>query len=159
MGAQEERNLNTWSKQADQAASFTLALMIGGSVLTLLLTGGGGALIFYDLAKRRRAENAVRVNQAYQDLILRSLPVALYSAKSSGDFGALWVSENIEALAGFSAQDFLDDSSSGPHDFTRSTERAPWRSSPNCPRRTRCRWSTVGEHMRENIDGSEMRRS
>lgn len=108
---QEERNLTAWSKQADRAASFTMALMIGGSVLTLLLTGGGGALIFYDLAKRRRAENAVRVKQAYQDLILRSLPVALYSAKSSGDFGALWVSENIEALAGFSARDFLNDSS------------------------------------------------
>ncbi|BFU94810.1 MAG: putative Histidine kinase [Nitrospira sp.] len=111
LGKQEEMNLTAWSKQADRAASFTMALVIGGSLLTLLLAGGGGALIFCDLAKRRRAEDAVRVKQAYQDLILRSLPVAMYSAKSSGDFGALWVSENIEELAGFSARDFLNDSS------------------------------------------------
>jgi len=35
----------------------------------------------------------------------------MYSAKPSGDFGALWVSENIEALTGFSPRCFLDDSS------------------------------------------------
>lgn len=46
-----------------------------------------------------------------QTLILRSLPVVLYSAKGSRDYGALWVSENIEKVAGFPAQNFLDDSS------------------------------------------------
>jgi PAS domain S-box-containing protein len=91
------------------APSFTMVSAIGGSVLVLLLAAGG-ALIFYDLAKRRRAETAARVKQAYQDLVLRSLPVALYSATPSGDFGALWVSENIDALTGFSAQRFLNDS-------------------------------------------------
>ncbi len=105
VGKQEEAPV---SASPNQAASFTQILAIGGSLLALLLTGGG--LVFYDLAKRRRAETAARVKGAYQDLVLRSLPVALYSAKPSGDFGALWVSENIEALAGFSAQHFLDDS-------------------------------------------------
>jgi len=102
-------NLSMTLEKTIAAASFTMVSAIGGSVLVLLLAAGG-ALIFYDLAKRRRAETAARVKQAYQDLVLRSLPVALYSSKPSGDFGALWVSENIEALAGFSAQHFLDDS-------------------------------------------------
>ena len=49
----------------------------------------------------------------------------MYSAKPSGDFGALWVSENIEALTGFSPRSFLDDSSLWasrlhPHDQERA---------------------------------------
>ena len=39
--------------------------------------------------------------QAHQALILRTVPVVMYSAKPSGDYGALWVSENIEALTGY----------------------------------------------------------
>ncbi len=35
----------------------------------------------------------------------------MYSAKPSGDYGALWVSENIEALTGYTPRVFLDDSS------------------------------------------------
>jgi PAS domain S-box-containing protein len=79
--------------------------------LTIALALGGGALIFYDLSKRRQAERDVLAGQARQELILRTLPVVMYSAKPSGDFGALWVSENIEPITGFSPQHFLDDSS------------------------------------------------
>ena len=35
----------------------------------------------------------------------------MYSAKPSGDYGALWMSENSEAVTGFSPRCFLDDSS------------------------------------------------
>ncbi len=49
----------------------------------------------------------------------------MYSAKPSGDYGALWVSENIEAVTGFSPRFFLDDSSLWasrlhPHDHERT---------------------------------------
>jgi PAS domain S-box-containing protein len=111
MRKQEQTLLITWSKQADQAASFTLAFIIGGTFLTIVLAIGGGALIYYDLSKRRQAEQTVMMGQARQTLILRSLPIVLYSAKVSGDYGALWVSENIEMVTGYPAQSFVDQSS------------------------------------------------
>src|SRR4029077_14691251 len=125
MRDQEQVLMLTWSKQADGAAAFTYALIIGGTVVTLVLAIGGGALILYDLSKRRQAEKALRAGQAHQTLILRTLPVVMYSATPSGDYGALWVSENIEALTGFAPRCFLEDSSFWasrlhPHDQRRA---------------------------------------
>jgi PAS domain S-box-containing protein len=125
MRDQEQVLLINWSKQADGAASFTYALIIGGTFVTLVLAIGGGALIFYDLSKLRQVERELLAGQARQALILRTLPAVMYSAKPSGDYGALWVSENIEALTGFSPRCFLDDSSFWvtrlhPHDQKRA---------------------------------------
>jgi|CXWL01.1.fsa_nt_gi PAS domain S-box-containing protein len=111
MREQEQTLLITWSKQADGAASFTYALIIGGTLGTIVLAIAGGWMIFYDLSKRRQAEGAVMMGQARQTLILRSLPIVMYSAKPSGDYGALWVSENIEIVTGYPAQRFAADSS------------------------------------------------
>jgi PAS domain S-box-containing protein len=111
MREQEQVLLTDWSKQADRAASFTLSFVIGGTFLTIVLAIGGGRRILYDLSKRRQAESDVLASRAREALILRALPVVMYSAKPSGDFGALWVSENIEAVTGYSPRSFLDDSS------------------------------------------------
>ena len=125
MRDQEQVLLTSWSRQADRAAAFTLSLIIGGTLLTILLAIGGGWLIFYDLSKRRQAEREVLASQARQALILRTVPAVMYSAKPSGDYGALWVSENVEALTGFSPHSFLNDSSFWasrlhPHDRARA---------------------------------------
>lgn len=111
MREEEQRQLMTWSRQADHAAVFTLTFIMIGTFLTIGLAIGGGALIYYDLTKRRQAEQAAMIGHVRQALILRSLPIVLYSAKGSGDYGALWVSENIERVAGFPAKQFLEDSS------------------------------------------------
>ena len=114
LGAMRDREqllLTNWSKQADRAASFTLAFVVGGTFLTIVLAIGGGGLIFYDLSKRRQAERDVFAVQAREALILRTVPVVMYSAKPFGDFGALWVSDNIETLTGYPPRSFLDDSS------------------------------------------------
>ena len=111
MQAQEQVLLTNWLKQADGAASFTLSLVVGGTFLTMVLALGGGGRILYDLSKRRQAERDVLAGRAREALILRAVPVVMYSAKPSGDFGALWVSENIEAVTGYSPRFFLDDSS------------------------------------------------
>ena len=80
----------------------------------------------YDLSRRRRVERELLAGaRPAKTLILRTLPVVMYSAKPSGDYGALWVSENIEALTGFSPRLFLDDSSFWasrlhPHDRKRA---------------------------------------
>ena len=111
MREQEQVLLIEWSKQADRAASFTLSFVIGGTFLTIVLALGGGRRILYDLAKRRQAERDVLAGRAREALILRTVPVVMYSAKPSGDYGALWVSENIEAVTGYAPRFFLDDSS------------------------------------------------
>ena len=111
MREQEQVLLIEWSKQADRAASFTLSFVIGGTVLTIVLALGGGGRILYDLSKRRQAEKDVLAGRAREALILRTVPVVMYSAKPSGDYGALWVSENIEAVTGYAPRFFLDDSS------------------------------------------------
>ena len=111
MRDQEQVLLTNWSKQADGAASFTLSLVVGGTFLTIVLAIGGGRMIFYDLSRRRQAERDVLAGRAREAMILRTVSVVMYSAKPSGDYGALWVSENIEALTGYPPRFFLDDSS------------------------------------------------
>ena len=111
MQMQEQVLLSNWLKQADGAASFTLSLVVGGTFLTMVLALGGGGRILYDLSKRRQAESDVLAGRAREALILRTVPVVMYSAKPSGDYGALWVSENIEAVTGYAPRFFLDDSS------------------------------------------------
>lgn len=111
MREQEQVLLTDWLKQADGAASFTLSLVVGGTFLTMVLALGGGGRILYDLSKRRQAERNVLAGRAREALILRTVPVVMYSAKPSGDYGALWVSENIEAVTGYSPRFFLDASS------------------------------------------------
>jgi len=111
MREEEQVLLTNWSRQADRAASFTLSFVIGGTFLSIVLAIGGGKLIFYDLSKRRQAERDVLAGRAREAMILRTLPVVMYSAKHSGDYGALWVSDNIEAVTGYSSRSFLDDSS------------------------------------------------
>ena len=114
MRDQEQILLAGWSKQADGAAASTLSLILDGTILAIMLAIGGGILIFYDLSMRRQAENAVRMGQARQGLISHSLPVVMYSAKPSGDYDALWVSENVEAVTGYTPKSFLDNSSLWP---------------------------------------------
>jgi PAS domain S-box-containing protein len=164
MRQQEQVLLTNWSKQADRAASFTLSLIIGGTCLTIVLAIGGGVLIFYDLSKRRRVERDLLAGRARQELILRTLPVVMYSAKPSGDFGALWVSENIEAMTGFSPRCFLDDSSLWasrlhPHDQERALmvfEKLPQESTLA----TEYRWQTrSGEYRWFRDEAVLIRRS
>lgn len=111
MREQQHVQLVTWSKQADQAASFTLMFIIARTFLMIGVVIGGTALLYYGLSKRRKAEKVIRISQARQALILDSFPIVLYSAKPSGDYGVLWVSENIEKVTGFPAQHFVDTSS------------------------------------------------
>ena len=110
MREQEQVLFINWSKKADRAASLVYGLIIGGTVLTILLTFVGGWRVLYDLSKRKKAERDVLEVRARQELILRTVPVVMYSAKPSMDYGILWMSENSEAVTGFSTRNFLEDS-------------------------------------------------
>jgi len=62
-----------------------------------------------DLSRRQRAEEALRVSEAKQGLIMQTLSVASYSAMASGNFEVLWVSDNIDVISGFPSTAFLQD--------------------------------------------------
>jgi PAS domain S-box-containing protein len=111
MREQEQVLFINWSKKADRAASLVYGLIVGGTVLTIVLTFVGGWRVLFELSKRRKAERDVLEVRARQELILRTVPVVMYSAKPSGDYGVLWMSENSEMVTGFSPRCFLDDSS------------------------------------------------
>jgi PAS domain S-box-containing protein len=64
-----------------------------------------------ELIERKRVEAELRTSQQRQSFLLRSAPVILYTARPFGDFGATWVSENIEQLSGFPNHRFIEESS------------------------------------------------
>ncbi|MBM4137716.1 MAG: PAS domain S-box protein, partial [Nitrospira sp.] len=61
------------------------------------------------IESRKQAEDALREKVEREDLILCSLPMAFYTAKASGDFGWIWVSEQIDQFSGFPANKFVED--------------------------------------------------
>jgi PAS domain S-box-containing protein len=61
------------------------------------------------------AERALRQIEERQSLIIRSLPIALYTANLEGRFaGPRFVSETIASMVGFAAEKFIDDSELWP---------------------------------------------
>jgi PAS domain S-box-containing protein len=88
----------------------TSEIVVIGTLLTLSI---GLAIVFaYRRGRdvRRRAEADLQASRLKHWLIVEALPIVTYSASASGDFGALWVSENIEAVSGFPPSAFLTDS-------------------------------------------------
>ena len=68
----------------------------------------GAVNCMVDITERKRAEEALQTKEAQLAHISRSVRVVLYEAEPVEPFGARWVSENIELLSGFPAQQFLD---------------------------------------------------
>lgn len=70
----------------------------------------GISKIAHDITTRKAAEERLRRSQTRQTLILRALPVVMYSATPWGDFGGIWISDNVERVTGFSSGQLVDDS-------------------------------------------------
>ncbi len=62
-----------------------------------------------DITPRRQAEERLWSVMERQAFLLRTIPITLYTARPSGDFGATWVSENVERVTGFPASRFIED--------------------------------------------------
>ena len=54
-----------------------------------------------EITERKLAEEALREKEEREALILRSIPIAIYTARTSDDFGWIWVSEQIDRISGF----------------------------------------------------------
>ncbi|MBD2200053.1 PAS domain S-box protein [Calothrix parietina FACHB-288] len=64
-----------------------------------------------DITKRQQAEIELLVSQQRLQYLLSSTPAVIYTCKTSGDFGAIFLSENVKAMMGYEAREFLEDSS------------------------------------------------
>ena len=106
----EVGEISEHSKRSTALAESTIMFVGGGSLLVLAFVLGAGGVYKLDLSRRQRTEEALKASETKQALIMRTLSVASYSALASGNFGALWVSDNIEVLTGFPSTAFLQDS-------------------------------------------------
>jgi PAS domain S-box-containing protein len=97
------------SKRHSALAQSTIMFVGGGSLVVLAFVLGVGAVYKLDLSRRQRTEKALRVSEVKQGLIMQTLSVASYSAMASGNFGGLWVSDNIDVISGFPSTAFLQD--------------------------------------------------
>ncbi len=64
-----------------------------------------------DITERKQAEMALLVSQERLQYLLFSSPAVIYTRKPSGDYGATFISDNIIAMMGYQAREFLEDSS------------------------------------------------
>jgi PAS domain S-box-containing protein len=63
-----------------------------------------------EIAERELAQKEMLVVNERLQYLLASCPTGIYSCKAEGDFPATFVSDNMTALLGYSAREFLEDS-------------------------------------------------
>jgi len=97
----EKIQLLEHSNRTTALAQSTIAVAEAGSALAVVIVLVMGTVYRWGLTVRRRTEQALQESLAKQALVIRALPVVIYSSKASGDFSALWVSDNIEKVSGF----------------------------------------------------------
>jgi two-component system, cell cycle sensor histidine kinase and response regulator CckA len=61
------------------------------------------------VTEREYAETQRHIAEARLHYLLSANPAVLYASKASGDYAATFVSDNVQAMLGYSSQDFLDD--------------------------------------------------
>ncbi len=77
-------------------------LLVQGFTCTLSVTL---LIVASTLSERRRADAALHNVQRRQDLILHTVPMALYTANPK-QYGTTWISARIESICGFSADEY-----------------------------------------------------
>ncbi len=66
--------------------------------------------ILTDITKSKQAETALLVSQERLQYLLFSSPGVIYTCKTSEDYDATFISENVVAMMGYEAREFLKDS-------------------------------------------------
>src|SRR5205085_7260455 len=64
-----------------------------------------------DITDRKKAEELLRHGAEQQTMLLRSVPITLYSVQPLADFATTWISENVEQVTGFAPEQFLTEPS------------------------------------------------
>ncbi len=66
--------------------------------------------IYRDISGRGRSETSFRDEAGRLGMLLARTPAVLYTCRPSGDFGATFISDNVEQLLGYRADSFTSDS-------------------------------------------------
>ncbi|UCD28226.1 MAG: PAS domain-containing protein, partial [Planctomycetota bacterium] len=61
-----------------------------------------------EIATRKQIEDELRKNNERVEHLLSSVPAAIYTAKSSYDYGATFITENVKQITGYQPQAFLN---------------------------------------------------
>ena len=67
------------------------------------------SVAFAEALQRKRTEEDLRSKQEDEALILRSVPMVLYSTEASGEFATTWTSGGVEKITGMEAYQFIED--------------------------------------------------
>jgi PAS domain S-box-containing protein len=103
------RRMQVDSNRTRGIAQSTITVAEAGSVLAVVIILAMGIVYRWGLTARRRAEQALQESLAKETLIMRALPIVIYSAKASEDFATNWISHSIEKMSGFPSTSFLTD--------------------------------------------------
>lgn len=106
----EKIQLLEHSDRTTAIAQSTITVAEAGSILAVVIVMTMGAVYRWGLAARRRTERALQDSLAKETLVMRALPVVIYTSRASDDFAALWVSDTIEKVSGFPATLFVKES-------------------------------------------------
>jgi len=73
--------------------------------------GQPAVLVFArDITERKKAEEKVLVANERLEYLVSASSVVIYASKTSGDYGALFISGNVVTITGYSKEEFLKDS-------------------------------------------------
>ncbi|HEY9804576.1 MAG TPA: PAS domain S-box protein [Leptolyngbyaceae cyanobacterium] len=64
-----------------------------------------------DITERKQAETALLVSQQRLQYLLTSSPAVIYTSRTFGEFGTLFISDNVTAMTGYEAREFTEDPS------------------------------------------------
>ncbi|WGV25996.1 PAS domain S-box protein [Halotia branconii] len=67
--------------------------------------------VIIEISDRKHAEQKLRLANERLEYFLTSSPVVIYSCKITGDFGTTYISDNVKAMIGYDASEFLENSS------------------------------------------------
>jgi PAS domain S-box-containing protein len=71
----------------------------------------GVQMVARDITKRKLAEEALQSVNERLRYLLASTSVAIYTSRTSGDFGATSITDNVLQITGYKPQDFIENSS------------------------------------------------
>jgi two-component system, sensor histidine kinase and response regulator len=71
----------------------------------------GVGTVLVEITDRKRVEQELRLANERLEYLLTSSPVVIYSSKTSGDFSITFISNNVKAMVGYEAREFLENSS------------------------------------------------